>query len=63
MLLILLLQIAIPSDILVAGPVVNLNQRGQPVDDIVRKAIDGVKGNGYNPSNGKPGQHRGLRKE
>jgi hypothetical protein len=33
------------------------------IDDIVRKAIDGAKGNEYNPSNGKPGQHRGLRKE
>jgi excisionase family DNA binding protein len=33
------------------------------IDEVVRKAIDGVKGNRYNPSNGKPGQHRGLRKE
>jgi hypothetical protein len=33
------------------------------IDDVVRKAIDGVKGNRYNPSNGKPGLHQGLRKE
>jgi excisionase family DNA binding protein len=33
------------------------------IDDVVRKAIDGVKGNRYNPSNGKPGRHQGLRKE
>jgi excisionase family DNA binding protein len=33
------------------------------VDVVVRKAIDEIKGNRYNPSNGKPGQHRGLRKE
>jgi excisionase family DNA binding protein len=33
------------------------------VDKIVRKAIDDAKDNRYNPSNGKPGQHRGLRKE
>ena len=33
------------------------------IDEVVRKAIDGVKGNRYNPSNGKPGLHQGLRKE
>ncbi len=33
------------------------------IDQVVRKAIDEVKENRYNPSNGKPGQHRGLRKE
>jgi excisionase family DNA binding protein len=31
--------------------------------DIIRNAIDSAKDNRYNPSNGKPGQHRGLRKE
>lgn len=33
------------------------------IHNIVRKAIDEAKGNLYNSSNGKPGQHRGLRKE
>lgn len=33
------------------------------IDSIVKKAIDSVKGNRYNPSNGKPGQIQGLRKE
>ncbi len=33
------------------------------IDSVVRKAIDEVKGNRYNSSNGKPGQHHGLRKE
>ncbi len=44
----------------------NLKIRKEPmkdIDDVVRKVIDGVKGNGYNPSNGKPGRHQGLRKE
>ncbi len=35
----------------------------QDIDGIVKKAVDSVKGKGYNPSNGKPGQHHGLRKE
>jgi len=33
------------------------------IDEVIRKAIDGVKKNRYNPSNGKPGLHQGLRKE
>jgi len=33
------------------------------IDNMVKKAIDSVKGNRYNPSNGKPGQIQGLRKE
>ncbi len=33
------------------------------IDNVVRKVIDGVKGNRYNPSNGKPGRHQGLREE
>jgi excisionase family DNA binding protein len=33
------------------------------VDSMVKKAIDSIKGNRYNPSNGKPGQMQGLRKE
>ena len=33
------------------------------IDKIVKKALDDAKNNRYNPSNGKPGQHRGLRKE
>jgi excisionase family DNA binding protein len=35
----------------------------QNIERIVRKSIDSAKGIGYNLSNGKPGQHRGLRKE
>ena len=35
----------------------------QDIDIIVKKAIEGTKGKGYNPSNGKPGQMQGLRKE
>jgi excisionase family DNA binding protein len=35
----------------------------QDVDKIVKKAIDSARSNGYNLSNGKPGQHQGLRKE
>ncbi len=47
-------------------PDYNLKIQKEPmrdIDDVVRKVIDGVKGNGYNPSNGKPGRHQGLRKE
>ena len=33
------------------------------VDVVVRKAIDEIKGNRYNPFNGKPGQRQGLSKE
>lgn len=33
------------------------------VNSIIKKAIDSVKGKGYNSSNGKPGQMQGLRKE
>lgn len=35
----------------------------QEIERIVRKSIDSAKGIGYNLPNGKPGQHRGLRKE
>jgi excisionase family DNA binding protein len=35
----------------------------QNIERIVRKSIDSAKGIRYNLSNGKPGQHRGLRKE
>ncbi len=35
----------------------------QEIERIVRKSIDSTKGIGYNLPNGKPGQHRGLRKE
>ena len=35
----------------------------QDIDAILRKAIDSSKNKSYNASNGKPGQHRGLRKE
>lgn len=35
----------------------------QDIDKIIKKAIDDVKGKGYNSSNGKPGQIQGLRKE
>ena len=33
------------------------------IDSIIKKAIDSVKGKGYNPSIGKPGPGQGLRKE
>ena len=33
------------------------------IDNIVRNAIADTKDNRYNPSNGKPGRHQGLRKE
>jgi excisionase family DNA binding protein len=36
---------------------------GQGIERIIKKAIDSAKGKGYNPSNGKPGQMQGLRKE
>ncbi len=36
---------------------------GQGIDKIIEKAIDSIKGKEYNPSNGKPGQMQGLRKE
>jgi excisionase family DNA binding protein len=36
---------------------------GPGIDRIIRQAIDGSKGKAYNPSNGKPGLHQGLRKE
>ncbi len=35
----------------------------QDIDSIVKRAIEGAKGKEYNPSNGKPGQMQGLRKE
>ncbi len=35
----------------------------QNIDKIIKNAIDSVTGKEYNPSNGKPGQHQGLRKE
>ncbi len=43
----------------------SLKKKGasQEIERIVRKSIDSAKGIGYNLSNGKPGQHRGLRKE
>jgi excisionase family DNA binding protein len=33
------------------------------VDKVVKNAIEGVNGKGYNPSHGKPDRVRGLRKE
>jgi len=43
----------------------SLKKKGasQEIERIVRKSIDSAKGIGYNISNGKPGQHLGLRKE
>lgn len=35
----------------------------QDIDSIIKKAIDEVTGNRYNPSIGKPGPRQGLRKE
>ena len=40
-----------------------ITSTGPGIDRIIRKAIDGSKGKAYNPSNGKPGQMQGLRKE
>ena len=36
---------------------------GQDIDAVVKKAIESVKGKGYNPSIGKPGPNQALRKE
>ncbi len=33
------------------------------IEQVIRQAIDGSRGEAYNPSNGKPGQTHGLRKE
>lgn len=42
----------------------NLDKQGKTnIDTIIKKAIDGVTGNRYNLSKGKPGQRQGLRKE
>ncbi len=47
-----------------SGPDLSLNRaHKQDIDKIIKKAIEGAKGKEYNPSNGKPGQHQGLRKE
>ncbi len=35
----------------------------QDIDKIVKNAVDSAKGKEYNPSNGKPGRHQGLREE
>ncbi len=35
----------------------------QDIDTVIKNAVDSAKGKEYNPSNGKPGQHHGLRKE
>ena len=35
----------------------------QDIDRIVKNAVDSAKTKEYNPPNGKPGQHLGLRKE
>ncbi len=35
----------------------------QDIDGIIKKAIDSVRGKGYNASNGKPGQSQSLGKE
>lgn len=37
--------------------------KDQDIDSIIKKAIEDVAGNGYNPSIGKPGPRQGLRKE
>lgn len=41
----------------------NVKKHPQDIDSIVKRAIEGTKGKEYNPSNGKPGQMQGLRKE
>ncbi len=46
------------------GPTMSFKKTpNQDIDKIIKRAIDGVKGKEYNPSNGKPGQMQGLRKE
>jgi hypothetical protein len=40
-----------------------VKNKHQDIDSIVKKAIDSVRDNRYNPSNGKPGQIQGLREE
>jgi len=45
---------------------INIEPKSGSISDInglIKKAIDSVRGNRYNPSNGKPGQMQGLRKE
>jgi excisionase family DNA binding protein len=46
-------------------PSVSLLKRSdnRDIDNLIKKAVDGVKGKEYNSSNGKPGQIQGLRKE
>jgi excisionase family DNA binding protein len=44
------------------GPIV-LKATGQNIDKIIKNAIDSTQRKEYNPSNGKPGQMQGLRKE
>jgi excisionase family DNA binding protein len=46
-----------------ANSIVTRKAAGPVIDKLIRQAIDGSKGKAYNPSNGKPGQTHGLRKE
>ncbi len=47
-----------------AQPVIKSNRAAySDINRLVKNAIDSVKGNEYNLSNGKPGQMQGLRKE
>ncbi len=41
----------------------SIQPRGPAIERIIRRAIDGATAKAYNPSNGKPGLHQGLRKE
>jgi excisionase family DNA binding protein len=46
------------------GPTPQLKKAAnQDIDNIIKNAIDSARGKEYNPRNGKPGQHHGLRKE
>jgi excisionase family DNA binding protein len=44
------------------GPIVR-KAPSQDIDKIIKNAIDSTQRKEYNPSNGKPGQMQGLRKE
>lgn len=46
-----------------SGNMANKRMKNQDIGRIIKKAIEGVQGKGYNSANGKPGRKQGLRKE
>ncbi len=49
-----------------ARPIPNMSLKrydNRNINRIIKNAVDDVRGKEYNPSNGKPGQMQGLRKE